>query len=209
MKKPAQLTSFFTINSVGRGATLLNVPPNRDGLLSPEDVAALKAFGDYRRATFSNNLATQLAKVTASNVRGKARAYAAANMLNGRADACWATDDAVLTADATFDFGRPVTFSVIRLREDIRLGQRIDAVAVEQWRDAAWQPLTTATSIGPRRLIRLEKPVETSRVRLRVTQASASPAIREFAKLTKMAGRVGKPRPSGECPILGLTEIGG
>ena len=47
MKKPAQLTTLY-YQSVGRGATLLlNVPPNRDGLLSPEDVASLQGFGAY------------------------------------------------------------------------------------------------------------------------------------------------------------------
>ena len=44
VKKPAQLTSLY-YQSVGRGATLLlNVPPNRDGLLSAEDVASLQGF---------------------------------------------------------------------------------------------------------------------------------------------------------------------
>ena len=53
VKKPAQLTSLY-YQSVGRGATLLlNVPPNRDGLLSPEDVASLQGFGAYLRATFT------------------------------------------------------------------------------------------------------------------------------------------------------------
>ena len=184
VKTPAQLIDLY-YKSAGRGANLLlNVPPNSDGLLQAEDIAVLRAFGDYRRATFSRNLAAK-AKVTASNVRGKARAYAAANLLanmaDSRADTFWATDDAVLTAEAVVDFGRPITFSVIRLREEIRLGQRIDGVAVDQWNAGTWEPLATATSIGARRLIRLEKPATAERLRLRVTQASASPVLSEFA----------------------------
>ena len=59
VKKPAQLINLY-YQSVGRGATLLlNVPPNRDGLLSPEDVASLQGFGAYLRATFAQNLAAQ------------------------------------------------------------------------------------------------------------------------------------------------------
>ncbi|MGA2195491.1 MAG: discoidin domain-containing protein, partial [Bryobacteraceae bacterium] len=180
VKTPAQLIDLY-YKSAGRGASLLlNSPPNRDGLLPAEDIAALRAFGDYRRATFSRNLAAG-AKVTASNVRGNARAYAGANLVDARADSFWATDDAVLAPQAAVDFGRPITFSVIRLREEIRLGQRIDSVAVDRWNAGAWEPLATATSIGAQRLIRLDKPVETSRLRLRVTQASASPALSEFA----------------------------
>ena len=180
VKTPAQLTDLY-YKSAGRGANLLlNVPPNRDGLLQSEDIAALHAFGDYRRATFSRDLAAK-AKVTASNVRGNAPAYAAANLVDGRANSFWATGDAVLAAEVVFDFAQPVTFSVIRMREQIRLGQRIDSVAVDRWNTGTWEPLATATSIGPRRLIRLDKAATAERLRLRVTQASASPALSEFA----------------------------
>jgi alpha-L-fucosidase len=180
VKTPAQLIDLY-YKSAGRGANLLlNVPPNRDGLLQAEDIAALRAFGDYRRATFSRDLAAQC-KVTASNVRGNARAYAATNLVDNRADSFWATDDAVLTAEAVFDFDVPIAFSVIRLREPIRLGQRIDSIVVDRWNAGTWEQIATATSIGPRRLIRLDKPVAASRLRLRITQASASPALSEFA----------------------------
>jgi alpha-L-fucosidase len=186
VKTPAQLIDLY-YKSAGRGANLLlNVPPNRDGLLQAEDIAALRAFGDYRRATFARNLAAK-AKITASNVRGKARQYAASNLVDGRGDTFWAADDAALTPEVVFDLGGPAAFNVIRVCEAIRLGQRIDAVAVDQWNGGDWQPLATATSIGARRLIRLEKRVETNRVRLRVTQASACPALTEFALFAEPA----------------------
>jgi alpha-L-fucosidase len=89
------------------------------------------------------------------------------------------------------DFNAAATFSVIRLRERIRLGQRIDAVAVDRWDAGSWQPLAAATSIGPRRLIRLERPVTAARLRLRIVQAAASPALSEFALFAEPAGAVG------------------
>jgi alpha-L-fucosidase len=76
---------------------------------------------------------------------------------------------------------RAIAFTVIRIREAIRFGQRIDAIAVDRFENGDWRLLATATSIGPRRLIRLEQPVTASRLRLRITQASASPALTEFA----------------------------
>ena len=69
---------------------------------------------------------------------------------------------------AEIDAGRPVTFSVIRLREDIRQGQRIDGVTVEAWKDG-WQQIAAAPSVGPRRLIRLAAPVTASKLRARTT----------------------------------------
>jgi len=186
VKTPAQLIDLY-YKSAGRSANLLlNVPPNREGLLQREDVASLKAFGEYRRATFAKNLLAG-AKAAASQVRGRDRAYGPANLIDGRNDTYWATDDGVQSADATFDLARPATFSVIRVREEIRLGQRVDGIAVERWNAGAWEAVASAPSVGPRRLIQLERPVTAQRLRLRVTQASASPALAEFAVFAEAA----------------------
>ena len=57
VKSPTNLLDLY-VSSVGRNAgLLLNVPPNRDGLLSAGDVANLTAFGARRSAWFSRNLA--------------------------------------------------------------------------------------------------------------------------------------------------------
>ncbi len=168
VKTPAQLIDLY-YKSVGRGANLLlNVPPNRDGLLSPEDVAALKAFGDYRRKTFARNLAA------GAKVSSGARA-----LVEGRDDRWWAADS--LTPELTIDLPRAETFQVIRVKEAIRFGQRIDRLAVERWDSGEWRTVAETTSIGPRRLIRLDQPVTATRLRLRVTEAAANPVLSEFA----------------------------
>lgn len=186
VKKPSQLVNLY-YQSVGRGATLLlNVPPNRDGLFSAEDLASLKGFGAYLSGTFGQNLAAK-AKTDATHVRGNDKQYGPANLVDGRADTYWATDDRVTSPDVTIDLGRPVKFQVIRLREAIGLGQRIDAVTLERWQPEGWEKLATASSIGARRLIRLETPMIAARLRLRIDQASASPALSEFAVFSEAA----------------------
>jgi alpha-L-fucosidase len=140
----------------------------------------LKGLGDYLRGTFSQDLAAK-AKADASHVRGNDKQYGAASLVDGRTDTYWATDDGVTSAEATLNLARPTKFQVIRVKEAIQFGQRIDAVEIERWQPEGWQPLAKATSIGARRLIRLEAPVIAQRLRLRVTQASASPVLSEFA----------------------------
>ena len=71
-------------------------------------------------------------------------------------------------------------FNVIRLRENIKLGQRIDAIAVDAWLDGKWSEIATATSIGANRLIRLENSISTSKVRLRITKAPVCIALSDF-----------------------------
>jgi alpha-L-fucosidase len=101
-------------------------------------------------------------------------------VLDSRRDTYWTTDDRITTPDLTLDLGREVTFNVVRLREYLPLGQRVDAVALDQWRDGAWLEFARATSVGNCRLVR-GSPITTSRVRLRITQAPVCPAISEFA----------------------------
>ena len=179
VKTPAQLMELY-YQSVGRGASfLLNVPPDRRGLPGENDAASLRGLGERLHATFEKNLAAG-AKITASNVRGKSKAFRAENLLDGNPETYWATDDAVTTADVVAEFRRPVSFNVVRLREDIRLGQRVDACTIDVWKDGAWQEFGRASSIGPCRLVRAKEPASTTRLRLRITGSSACPAMSEL-----------------------------
>jgi len=57
VKTPAQLFELY-LKSVGRGANLLlNVPPDRRGLINANDSAALMNFRKLRQESFSNNIA--------------------------------------------------------------------------------------------------------------------------------------------------------
>jgi alpha-L-fucosidase len=82
--------------------------------------------------------------------------------------------------EVTLTFEQPVTFNVVRLREDIRLGQRVDEFSLDAWTDGKWQEFYRATAIGSCRLA-LIQPVATDKVRLRVTKATNSPVISEIA----------------------------
>jgi alpha-L-fucosidase len=81
---------------------------------------------------------------------------------------------------------RPAEFDVIRIREDIRQGQRIDSAVVERF-DGGWKPVAAVTSVGPRRLVKLDQPVTADRLRLRVTQSAAEPVVSEFAVFKQAA----------------------
>ena len=165
--------------SVGRGCCLnLNLPPDRRGRIHENDVAALREFRQALDATFGTDLARS-GRLAASNTRGQARDYAPQNLVDGARHTYWATDDGVLTPEVSLEFPRPVTFNVVRLREALPLGQRIDAFALDAWQDDRWQEFAHGTSIGSQRLVRTGN-VTTSKVRLRITEAAASPALAEL-----------------------------
>jgi alpha-L-fucosidase len=179
VKSPRELMDLY-YKSVGRGASfLLNVPPDRRGQFSEPDVKSLEEFGKFKQATFSRNLAAG-AKLTASNIRAQDNQFAPANLLDGDRFTFWSTDDNVTTPELTLEFGKPVQFNVIRLREEIRLGQRIAAFTIDCWKNNDWTKLCDSTSIGNCRLIRLDSECSTEKLRLRITDSAAAPALSDF-----------------------------
>jgi alpha-L-fucosidase len=154
VKSATQLFDLYE-KSVGRGGSLLlNVPPDRRGLLADPDRASLAEFGAMLRLTFANNLARH-AKMSTK--------HTAAN-----------------TADITLQFDREIHINFIRLREAIALGQRVDAFEIDVWH-GEWKRIAGGTSIGACRILRTPQPIAANRIRLRTTNAAAPVALSEFS----------------------------
>jgi len=178
VKTPRELVDLY-FASVGRGAVLLlNLPPDRRGLIHERDIQALQGFRRMLDTIFARDLARK-AKVSASNTRGKHPRFAPALVSDARTDTFWATDDVSTNPDLVLSFSNPVTFNLVRLREYLPLGQRVEGFALDSWQDGGWVEFGAGTSIGNCRLLRTE-PVTTTRVRLRITSSPVCPTISEF-----------------------------
>jgi alpha-L-fucosidase len=176
-KSPYTLLDLY-YKSVGRGANLdLGIAPDGSGLLHPNEVKAMKGFGDLLKQIFKVNLAKD-AVFKASNVRGKnTTKYGTAFLKDNDRYSYWATDDEVLDPQLTIDLQKKQTFNVIRLRENIKLGQRVTSFAIDAFINNEWKEIAAATSIGANRLIRLPQNITTGKVRLRITGANACIAL--------------------------------
>ncbi|GAA4309310.1 hypothetical protein GCM10023149_03540 [Mucilaginibacter gynuensis] len=180
VKSPDTLLSLY-YKSVGRGAGLdLGLSPDKRGLLHDNDVRSLTQFGNILKNTFAVNLAKG-ATLKASNVRGGNKAkFGPQFLFDNSRYSYWATDDKVNTAELVMDLHQNKTFNVIRLRENIKLGQRIEEVAIDAYTNGEWKQVATATSIGGNRLIRLPEAVTTAKVRLRITKSPVCIALSDF-----------------------------
>ncbi|MDR2138489.1 MAG: alpha-L-fucosidase [Tannerella sp.] len=175
VRTPENLFKIY-LESVGRGANLLlNLPPDRRGLIHENDVKALQGWKKMRDEAFSCNLAAG-AKATADTWRGRSGTYAAARVTDGDPETYWATDDGVTAGCVEIDLQSPRTLSYVCLREYIRLGQRVKQFEVEVWKDSAWERVATGTTIGPRRILPLGG-LSAAKLRLRITDAKACPLI--------------------------------
>ncbi len=180
VKTPEQLFDLY-FKCVGRGANIdLGLAPDKRGILHESDVASLKRFGELLQKTFAVNL-VKGAVARASNVRGtNSKRFGAAKLLDNDRYSYWATDDAVTTPEIVFELPAAKTFNIVRVRENIKLGQRVEAFAIDAWVNDAWKEIAAATSIGANRLIRLPSPVTTIKVRLRITKSPTAIALSDF-----------------------------
>lgn len=162
----------------GNSVFLLNMTPDRRGLIPERDCAVLHDVGQALRRTFATDLAKG-SKAEASTTRATGD-YRADHVLDGNPGTCWMTDDGVETAELTVQLPQPTTFDVAVLQESIgQHGQRIESFGLDVWRDAAWSQVAQGTIVGYKRICRFPT-VRAERVRIRITGSRLCPTISHF-----------------------------
>jgi alpha-L-fucosidase len=152
--------------SVGGNSTfLLNIPPNREGKFSPEDVSVLTEAGKRIKETYGDNLFKN-----ASGLR--------------------AVLDNDLTTDVILDHPAkeivittpsPVTINRFMIQEAVAThSERVEKHAVDAWVNGQWQEIASATNIGYKRILRFPD-VTSSKFRLRILESRFDPALATIA----------------------------
>lgn len=175
VKSPDQLVDLY-YQSIGHGAVLLlNLPPDPRGQIHESDIEALQGFRKILNATFQHDLASG---ADVSTLFPRPGADSGLNVLDGDPNTYWAPSDAATSTTLVLDLKSPTTFNVVRIREYLPLGQRVDTFGVDFWQEGAWVRFARGEGIGHCRLIRTLD-ITTEAVRLRVT-GPVCPAISEL-----------------------------
>ena len=140
-------------NSVGRNSVLLlNIPPDRRGLIHEIDAERIEAFGNYIAENF-----------TESKIDGRVRRWHA---------------EAGTSQEYEIKAGERV--NTVLLQEDIRRGQRVERFTVEAYVDGTWRTVAEGTTIGYKRLLRFEE-CAAERIRITVNECRATANISNVA----------------------------
>jgi len=175
VKTPEKLFEIY-LASVGRGANLiLNIPPDRRGLLHENDVNALIGWRKMIDDAFKTNLASK-AVIKADSYRGNSKLYAPSNVNDGNKETYWATNDGTRTGNLFIDLGAQKTLKYITIQEYIKLGQRVQEFVISVWKNNKWEVVFKGTTIGYKRIVKIE-PTETDQVKISITASKASPLI--------------------------------
>ena len=172
-------------SSVGRNTVLLlNIPPDRRGLIHENDAIRLREFGKVLDATFEENLALGAEMRSSSCRKGKPifsdeNRFGPAKIVDGDKETYWTTDEGQTLAILEVDWGIDKTFNVAMLSEYIKVGQRVEEFGLEAWSNGAWKEFARGTTIGYKRLLRFDN-ISTRKVRIKILRSRVCPTISEF-----------------------------
>ena len=148
--------------SVGGNSTfLLNIPPNREGKFSPQDVAVLEEAGKRIRETYSTNLLRN-AKGQKKVLDDNPNTYL---LLNKK------KKEIVIVLRNAEKINRIILQEAVATHSE-----RIEKHAVDAWVDNQWKEIAVATNVGYKRILRFPD-VTTNKIRIRVLESRLDPAI--------------------------------
>lgn len=125
VKSPEKLANIY-FNSVGQNSVwLLNIPPNKDGLIAQADSVSLAEFGKFLKNMYSENM-----------VKKNKTAFS----LNA-------------SESKEFEIKEGEIFNIIEIAENIEKGQRVESFSVEALKNGVWEKISQGTTIGYKRLL--------------------------------------------------------
>ena len=139
--------------SVGRNSVLLlNIPPDRRGLIHEIDAERIEALGNYIAANFTQS------------------------KISDEVD----TWHAEAGASREYEIKAGERVNTVLLQEDIRRGQRVECFTVEAFVDGTWRVVTEGTTIGYKRMLRFEE-CAAERIRVTINECRATANISNVA----------------------------
>jgi alpha-L-fucosidase len=175
VKTPEKLIDIW-FSSVGRNSVLLlNLPPDKRGLIHENDVESLRGMRAILDAAFKTNLAGK-ATVTTRNPNRESNPR---NVLDNDNTTFWTPGPGVTSCALEFDLGGQKTCDCLLLQENFRNGQRVEEFALDLWRNGSWEEIAKGTTVGYKRLLRFS-PATAPKARLRIVSSRDYPEIATF-----------------------------
>jgi len=174
VKSSKKLVDIY-YSSLGRNSLLLlNLPPDKRGLIHENDIQSLMGMRKIIDQTFQNNL-MEKAEVVAES----AYVNPAINIVDGNKDSWWAAQINEPDMKIEVDLGERKSFDRLLLQENIRNGQRIESFSLQYLNDGKWKEFTRGTTVGYKRILRFDE-VKAEKVRLIIHSSRDLPEISEM-----------------------------
>lgn len=175
VKSPEKLLDIY-FNSVGKNSVLLmNVPPDRDGLINEKDATILKVFGNSLRQIFSNNLA----RSADASDNDFTLSHSPNSVNDGNLKTYWSPDQNNAVPSIHFEWSKPVWFNILKLNEQIEFGQRVAQFQLEIFEGGNWVKKASGTTVGYCRILKFPW-VQCQKARILFSEFRHTPHIAEI-----------------------------
>jgi len=154
---------------------LLNIPPDKRGLIHHNDSVNLMLFNQRINNTFRTNL---LKKASISSKQNKSKA-ALANLIDGSSRTYWSTKKDFTTATIEIKLDKEQTFDRLVLQENIQEGQRVESFKLLVSLNGKWTCIAEGKTIGYKRILCFEKTMARN-VRLEIMSSRSNPQLSEL-----------------------------
>ncbi len=166
-RTPEMLAQIY-FNTVGGNASmLLNVPPNRHGLIGKSEEKRLKKFTEIITEPFKNRIDN--VEFSVLSVDGEKRKVECASMLR---------EDEI---GYSLTLPKKQAIGVLSLSEDLRYSQRVEQFkAFAKDEKGEYTHLYTGTVVGSGKFVFFKNPVFTDEIVIVVTQSRSNPVIKDI-----------------------------
>lgn len=166
-RTPVQLAEIY-FNTVGGNASmLLNVPPNRHGLIGKSEEKRLRKFTELITEPFKNE--AEILSFSALSVEGEKRELSDTAMLK---------DD---EAGYVLTLREKKNISAINFCEDLKFSQRTEGFRIYVKDETGeWTSVYEGTVIGSGKIVRLKNSAYTDEIAVIITQSRSNPVLKDI-----------------------------
>ncbi|MDR6553358.1 alpha-L-fucosidase [Paenibacillus qinlingensis] len=176
VKTVEELVNLYESTVGGNSALLLNLPPDKRGLIHETDVRHLRELGYWLRGTYGTDQAAGAYVKASQTMDSDVDAH---YVTDGRSDTYWCPPEGTERAELELDLGKVMTWDRIVLKEYIQSGQRIERFQLAYKEGEEWKPLYEGTVVGYKKICRVPR-ITARYIRLAITESRVNPTLNHF-----------------------------
>lgn len=167
-----ELSQIYFHSVGGNGTFLLNIPPNKEGLLAKEDVERLKELGEFLRKAFKRNLVEEAVLAVDSYKEG----FEIENVREPGYGKYFSTREGITSCTIDIEFEEETEIHYLILQENIEMSQRIEGFSVWAETDGNLREVYRGKVVGYKHIAQL-KGIRTKFLQIKIHDARVCPTV--------------------------------
>lgn len=167
-----ELSQIYFHSVGGNGTFLLNIPPNKEGLLAKEDVERLKELGEFLRKAFKRNLVEEAVLAVDSYKEG----FEIENVREPGYGKYFSTREGITSCTIGIEFEEETEIHYLILQENIEMSQRIEGFSVWAETDGNLREVYRGKVVGYKHIAQL-KGIRTKFLQIKIHDARVCPTV--------------------------------